>query len=112
MDKQVESLKNTETPKKSISIALIAIGCSLAPFISLIINLLGIGIYSSIYFMIIAILPIIGLVFGIMYLSQKKDQKNSLGTMLAIIAIIIPVFFIVVIVIYFVASINNTITMM
>jgi len=81
-----------EADKKEIDLPLIALGLDVAPV--LVFSFLTIPGLDFIVLLLMILLPAAGLITGIVYLSSGKGQTDRRGKTLAIIAISLPLVFV------------------
>ena len=100
-----------EARKNGLGLPIIALGLDLAPV--LLIFLYSITRGATAFVLLFAVLfPIAGLITGIVYLSQGKGKIGSIGKILAIIAISLPLAVVLLFLVIFIGAVTGLISLM
>jgi len=96
------------TQKEEIGLPLVALGLDVLPIFLV---YLGLPLPSFVYLFIL-LSPIAGLITGIVALSRGKARIGLMGKVISIIAIVLPLFLIILIIIVFIGAMTGTISFM
>ena len=94
-----------------IGLPLAALGLDLAPVFILFLNSITRGLLSF-TLLFLVLLPVTGLITGIVSLSAGKGRIGKIGKTLAIIAISLPLAFVAFIVVIFIGAVTGVISLM
>lgn len=113
MNNESNNEKNTsiETNNhgKNMVLPLVALGLVCLPFIFAFFNSFGIG--TPMHSLLIILSPMVGCIVGIAAL-QKKDRISSVGRIIAIIAVALPLAFVALVIIFFIGAATGLISLM
>ena len=94
-----------------IGLPLIALGLDLAPVLLIVLNSIIQGVLSF-TFLFMVLLPIAGLITGVVALTLGKDRIGRTGKIIAIIAISLPLAFVLFIIVFFIGAVTGVISLM
>lgn len=97
--------------KNKIGLPLIAVGLDLLPILIIFLSTLVRGL-SSFILLFIVLSPIAGLMMGVVSLNQGKGQIGTVGKILAIVAIALPLVLVTLIVVFFIGVTTGVISLM
>jgi len=100
-----------ESSKKEIGLPLVALGLDLAPVLILALGSIIRGV-SSFGLLFVVLLPIAGLITGVVSLAVGKSRMGKIGKILAIIAISLPIAFVLSIIVFFIGVTTGLISLM
>ena len=108
-------LNNTQEEKtirriNKIRLPLIALSLDFLPIIFVVLGL-RVGL-AAVYNLLTLLLPVAGLITGVIYLSRGKDKISKLGKILAIIAIALPLSVVTFIILFFIGVTTGIISLM
>ena len=108
---QEADVTTASNQRKEIGLPLIALGLASVPFVSMLLDSLGLWIPSSTTLVVI-VSPIAGMIAGVASLTKGKSRIGMLGKILAIIAIVIPLSIVAFIIIFFIGVATGQISLM
>lgn len=111
IDAQDTNSKTTVKHKNEIGLPLIALCLDFTPVLLIFLGSLGRGLSSSVLLLAL-LLPVAGLMTGIVSLSRGKSRIGIAGKILAIIAIVLPLSLVAFIVIFFIGAVTGVISFM
>lgn len=111
IDSQDVNSITTIQHKNKIGLPLLALFLDLAPILLMYSESIGIR-FSNITLILIILLPISGLITGVIALSRGKARIGIAGKILAIIAIALPLALVAFIVIFFIGAATGLISFM
>jgi len=100
-----------ETRKNGLGLPIIALGLDLVPVLIFFLNSLIRGL-TSFALLLLVLLPVAGLVTGIVSLSLGKGKISIIGKTLAIIAISLPLVCVAFIIVIFIGVVTGLISLM
>lgn len=113
MNNEINNEKNTsietDMPHNNIVLPLVALGLVSVPFIFVLLSSLGIRIPMYSLFAIMS--PMVGCIVGIAAL-QRKERISSIGKIIAIIAVALPLAFVALVIIFFIGAATGLISLM
>jgi len=110
-DTQDTKPENVISQKKEVGLPLLALGFSVLPFLVYYL-FSGLGSFASILLLYLVLSPIAGLITGILSLTKGKRRIGTIGIIISIIAITIPLAIVVLIVIFFIGVSTGMISLM
>lgn len=106
----VDSIRSTQG-KNNIVLPLIALGLDLSPILLVYLSSF-IQRFSSLAILFIVVMPIAGLVTGVVSLNRGKGRMGIAGKVIAIAAIVLPLALIALIIIFFIGASTGIISLM
>ena len=103
--------KIMEIRKSGLALPLTALGLDLGSILIVFLGSITRGL-PSVALLFVVLLPIAGLITGIMSLSLGKSQIGKIGKILAIIAISLPLAFVAIIIVFFIGVVTGVISLM
>ena len=100
-----------ETRKNGISLPLTALGLDLAPALIIFLGSIIRGL-TSVTLLILVLLPVAGLITGIVSLTLGKGRIGKIGKILALIAISLPLAVVLFVIVIFIGAATGLISLM
>jgi hypothetical protein len=100
-----------EINKNGLRLPIIALGLDLAPVLIFLLNSITRG-FTAIALLFVVLLPIAGLITGIVSLTLGKDRMGRIGKILAIIAISLPLAVVLFVIVIFIGVVTGLISLM
>jgi hypothetical protein len=101
-----------EIRKNGIALPIVALGLDFAPVLIILLNSIIRGGVLASALLFAVLLPVAGLITGIVSLSLWKDRIGKIGKILAIVAISLPVALVLFIIVIFVGAVTGLISLM
>ena len=101
-----------ENRKNGIALPIVALGLDLAPILIIVLNSIIRGGVLASALLFAVLLPMTGLITGIVSLSLWKDRIGRIGKILAIIAVSLPVACVLFIIVIFIGAVTGLISLM
>ena len=92
-----------------ISLPLVALGLDLFPVLMIFFSRRSISSFSLLFMLM---LPVIGVIMGVSSLRRGKGRRYLAGNIIAIVAVALPVFFVVFVIVIFIGIVTGVISLM